>query len=196
MHAKNHRLDHYMLTPGTIKQLGININGSTIEAFTQAQPQEIRSFIKCVLPKHHKRNANVIRNWIVQKRKLEEIFYWKNIKYSFIRMDYSFCCISNPNWWSKSNKIEKQIKLATLIHDQLYEPASMIKIGTFLQWGIPSLSMWMLKMSCGIRKIANDLFYILFEIVWCWKKWAFWIHWKWELLILWNFYLFKCDKIW
>ena len=39
--CKNHLLDHYMLTPGTIKQLDININGSTIGAYTQAQPQEI-----------------------------------------------------------------------------------------------------------------------------------------------------------
>ena len=29
---KNHPSDHYMLTPGTIKQLGINIIGSTIKA--------------------------------------------------------------------------------------------------------------------------------------------------------------------
>ena len=54
---KNHPSDHYMLTPGTIKQLGININGSAIETYTQAQPQEIRSFSKCVLPKHHKNIA-------------------------------------------------------------------------------------------------------------------------------------------
>ena len=36
--CKNHPSDHYMLTPGTIIQPGININGSTIEAYTQAQP--------------------------------------------------------------------------------------------------------------------------------------------------------------
>ena len=42
---QNHPSDHYMLTPGTIKQLSIKINGSTIEAYMQAQPQEIRSFI-------------------------------------------------------------------------------------------------------------------------------------------------------
>ena len=66
--CKNHPSDHYMLTPGTIKQLGININGSAIEAYTQAQQQEIRSFIKCVLPKHHKRNINIIIDWIVQNR--------------------------------------------------------------------------------------------------------------------------------
>ena len=83
--CKNHLSDHYMLTPGTIKQLGININGSTIEAYTQAQPQEIRSFIKCVLPKHHKHNAPIIKNWIVQKRKhnravkYEEIFNFLDI---------------------------------------------------------------------------------------------------------------------
>ena len=46
--CKNHPLDHYMLVPGIIKQLCININGSTIEAYMQAQPQEICSFIKCV----------------------------------------------------------------------------------------------------------------------------------------------------
>ena len=83
--CKNHPSDHYMLTPGTIKQLGININGSTIEAYTQAQPQEIRSFIKCVLPKHHKHKAPIIKNWIVQKRKhnqavkYEEIFYFLDV---------------------------------------------------------------------------------------------------------------------
>ena len=83
--CKNHPSDHYMFTPGTIKQLGINVNGSTIEAYTQAQPQEIRSFIKCILSKYHDRYANVIRNWIVQKRKhnqakkYEDIFYFLDV---------------------------------------------------------------------------------------------------------------------
>ena len=35
--CKNCPSDHHMLSPGTIKQLGININGSTIEAYTQAK---------------------------------------------------------------------------------------------------------------------------------------------------------------
>ena len=52
--CKNHPSDHYMFTPGTIKQLGININGSTIEAYTQAKPQKIHSFVKCILPKYCK----------------------------------------------------------------------------------------------------------------------------------------------
>ena len=79
--CQNHLLDHYILTPRTIKQVGININGSTIEAYTHAQPQEIHSFIKCVLPKHHKNISPQIKNWIVQKRKhshavkYQEIFY-------------------------------------------------------------------------------------------------------------------------
>ena len=68
--CKNHPSDHYMQTQGTIKQLGININDSTFEAYTQAQPQEIRSFIKCVLPEHHEHNALIIKNWIVQKRNI------------------------------------------------------------------------------------------------------------------------------
>ena len=83
--CKNDPSDHYMLTPGTIKQLAIKINGSTIEANMQAVPQEIRSFIKCVLPKHHKSNANVSRNRMVQKRKhnqavkYEDIFYFLDV---------------------------------------------------------------------------------------------------------------------
>ena len=36
--CQNHPSDHYILTPRTIKQLSININGSIIEAYTQAQP--------------------------------------------------------------------------------------------------------------------------------------------------------------
>ena len=65
--------------------VSININGSTIESYTQAQPQEILSFIKCVLPKHYERNANVIRERIVQKRKhnravkYEDMFYFLNV---------------------------------------------------------------------------------------------------------------------
>ena len=43
-----------MLIQGTIQKLGISINGSAIEAYIQAKPQEIRSFIECVLPKHRK----------------------------------------------------------------------------------------------------------------------------------------------
>ena len=58
--------DHYMLTPRTIKKLGININGLTIEVYMQAQSQEIRLFIKCVLPKHHKHIELIIKNCFVQ----------------------------------------------------------------------------------------------------------------------------------
>ena len=42
--CKNHPSDHNMLTSRTIKHLGINISGSTIEAYMQAHPQEICSF--------------------------------------------------------------------------------------------------------------------------------------------------------
>ena len=65
---KNHPLDHYMFTPGTIKKLRININCSTIKAYTQATPQKIRSCIRCVLPQHRKLEAPIIKNWIVQER--------------------------------------------------------------------------------------------------------------------------------
>ena len=83
--CKNHLSDHCMLTSGTIKQLGININGSTIKAYTQAQPQEICSFIKCVLFNHHKNIVPLIKNWFVQKRKhncavkYQEIFYYLDV---------------------------------------------------------------------------------------------------------------------
>ena len=70
-----------MLTPGTITQLGIDINGSTIEAYTQSQPQEIRSFIKCVLPKHHKNITPLIKNLIVQKRKHNRVVKYEEILY-------------------------------------------------------------------------------------------------------------------
>ena len=86
--CQNHLSDHYMLTPGTIKQLGININGSTIEAYTQACPQEIRSFIKCVLPRHHKDKASIIKNWIIEKRKhnvavkYDEIIYYLRVVFN------------------------------------------------------------------------------------------------------------------
>ena len=86
--CKNRFSDHYMPTPGTIEKLGININSSTIEAYTQAKPQEIRAFINCVLPKHCKHKASIIKNWIVQKRKYnravkyEEIFYFIEVMFN------------------------------------------------------------------------------------------------------------------
>ena len=33
--CKNHSSDHYMLTPQAIDKLGIKIDGSTVEAYTQ-----------------------------------------------------------------------------------------------------------------------------------------------------------------
>ena len=46
---KYHSSDHFILKPEIIQKLGININGSTVEVYTLAKPQEIRSFIRCVL---------------------------------------------------------------------------------------------------------------------------------------------------
>ena len=56
-----------MLTPGAIHHLGIKINGSTIEAYIPPVPSEIRSFVKCVLPKEPKGIGTQIKNWIVFK---------------------------------------------------------------------------------------------------------------------------------
>ena len=51
-----------------------------------------------------------------------------------------------------------------------YQSAIMINIGIFSQRGTPHLSIQSLKTSSCIREIVNDLFYILFKNVWCWKK--------------------------
>ena len=45
--CRSHPSDHYMLTPIAIHNLGINVNGSTIEVYTPPVPSEIRSFVKC-----------------------------------------------------------------------------------------------------------------------------------------------------
>ena len=47
--CKNHRSDHYILTPNSINHLYIKIKGSTIEAYTPAKSQEICSFVEHVL---------------------------------------------------------------------------------------------------------------------------------------------------
>ena len=65
--CNNHPSDHYMLTPSAIHNLGIEINGSTIEVYTPSVPSEIRSFVKCVLPKKPKGIGTKIKNWIVFK---------------------------------------------------------------------------------------------------------------------------------
>ena len=80
--CKNHPSGHYMLMPGTIKKIGIYIyiNGSTIKAYTQANQQEIHSFITCVLPKYLRHEAPIIKSWIIKKGinnravKYEEIY--------------------------------------------------------------------------------------------------------------------------
>ena len=49
--SRSHPSDHYVLTPSAIHHLGIKINGSTIEAYTLPVPSDIRSLMKCALPK-------------------------------------------------------------------------------------------------------------------------------------------------
>ena len=65
--CRSHPSDHYMSTPSAIQNLGIKINGSTIEVYTPPVPSEIRSFVKCVLPKEPKGIGSKIKNWIVFK---------------------------------------------------------------------------------------------------------------------------------
>ena len=56
-----------MSTPNAIHHLSIKINGSTIEAYTPPVPSEIRSFVKCLLPKESKGIGTKIKNQIVFK---------------------------------------------------------------------------------------------------------------------------------
>ena len=63
--CRSHPFDHYMSTSSAIYHLGINVNCSTIEAYTPPVPNEIRSFVKCVLPKEPKGIGTKIKNWIV-----------------------------------------------------------------------------------------------------------------------------------
>ena len=65
--CQTHPSDHYMLTPSAIHHLGIKTDGSTIEAYTPPNPSEIRSFVKCVLPKNPKGIGTKVKNWIVFK---------------------------------------------------------------------------------------------------------------------------------
>ena len=66
--CKNRQSDHYIFTPGKIKKLSININGSTINTYMQVTTQQMRLFIKCVLPKYRKYKASIMKNGIVPKK--------------------------------------------------------------------------------------------------------------------------------
>ena len=67
--CRSYPSNHYMLTPSgaAIHYLGIEINGSTIEACTPPVPSEIRSFVKYVVPKEPKGIGTEIKNWIIFK---------------------------------------------------------------------------------------------------------------------------------
>ena len=65
--CRTHPSDHYMLTPSAIHHLGIKTDGSTIDAYTPPKTNDIRSFVKCVLPKNPKGIGTSVKNWIVFK---------------------------------------------------------------------------------------------------------------------------------
>ena len=79
--CKNHSADHYMLSPEAIDTLGIKIEGSTVKAYTLTQFRDICSFVKNVLSKEKRPNANNIARWIKQKHNIgkrvsyDEIFF-------------------------------------------------------------------------------------------------------------------------
>ena len=73
---RSHPSDHYMVAPSAFHHPGIKINDSTIEANTPPVRSEIRSFVKCVLPKEPKGKGTNIKNWIVFKlRKIRPLHY-------------------------------------------------------------------------------------------------------------------------
>ena len=52
--CKKHSADHYMLSPAAIDKLGIKFDGSTIKEHTPPNFQDVRSFLRCILPCGHR----------------------------------------------------------------------------------------------------------------------------------------------
>ena len=76
--CKQHSTDHYMLTPEVIDKLGIKFDSSTIKEYAPLKYQDIRSFIRCVLPSGNWQISNNIARWIIDKhRKSKPISYKK-----------------------------------------------------------------------------------------------------------------------
>ena len=65
--CRQHSSDHYMLTPEAIDKLGIKFDGSTVKAYTPPTYQDIRSFIRCILPSGNRKIGNNIARWIIDK---------------------------------------------------------------------------------------------------------------------------------
>ena len=82
----NTKIIHKITTCSHQEQLKSLLSISMVQPLkpTYAQPQEIHSFIKYVLPKNHKHKAPIIKNWTVQKEKnqavkYQEIFYFLDL---------------------------------------------------------------------------------------------------------------------
>ena len=58
--CKQHSADYYMLTIEAIDKLGIKFDGSTVKAYTPPTYQDIRSFIRCILPNGNRTTGNHI----------------------------------------------------------------------------------------------------------------------------------------
>ena len=65
--CRSHPSDHYVLTPSALHHLGIKIKGSAIEVCTPPVQSEIRTFVKCLLPKEPNGIGTKIKNWILFK---------------------------------------------------------------------------------------------------------------------------------
>ena len=106
----SHPSDHYMLTPSAIKHLGIKTDGSTIEAYTPPNSSEIRSFVKCVLPKTPKGIGTMVKNWIVFKLSLGRPVHYPEI-FHFLQQEFNI----NPLTQEKFPEIVQRIYNAIFV---------------------------------------------------------------------------------
>ena len=108
--CRSHPSDHYMLTPSAIQHLGIKTDGSTIEAYTPPNSSEIRSFVKCVLPKTPKGIGTQVKNWIVFKISLGRPVHYPEI-FHFLQQEFNI----NPLTQEKFPEIVQRIYNAIFV---------------------------------------------------------------------------------
>ena len=103
--------------PSAIHNLGIKINGSTIEIYTPPVPSEIRSFVKCALPKDLKGKGTKITNWIVFKFCQARPVHYPEV---FDYLDTEF----NINPWTQ----EKFAELVQRIYNAIFVSSCKISL--------------------------------------------------------------------
>ena len=82
--CKNHSADHYLITPEAIDKLGIKFDGPTFKAYVPPNYQDIRFFIRFLLPSGNRRIGKNITRWISDKHKKSKPISYKK-KFTFNR---------------------------------------------------------------------------------------------------------------